>query len=147
MQGLGDAEIDHLGHRHAIAVSDQNIGGFEIAVNHALLVRVLHGSADLAKQLKPRVERQMVPITVGRNRYTVHEFHDKIGPTARRGPRVQHACDVGVLHHRQGLALRVKPHHNLPGIQPRLENLECHLALHGCGLLGPIDQPHPAFAN
>ena len=46
--GLGDAEVDHLGARPAVDLRDQQVAGLEVAMDHALLVRVLHGLADRA---------------------------------------------------------------------------------------------------
>ena len=45
--GLGDAEVDHLGHRLAIMVRDHDVGRFDIPVDNALLVGVLDRLADL----------------------------------------------------------------------------------------------------
>ena len=45
--GLGDAEINHLGHRHAVVQRDQDVRGLDVAVDDALLVRVLDGVANL----------------------------------------------------------------------------------------------------
>ena len=50
--GLGDAEINHLGHRHAVVGYDQNVGGLDVAMNDALLVRVLDGLANLDEQIE-----------------------------------------------------------------------------------------------
>ena len=44
--GLGHAEVDHLGHRLIVVESDQDVGGLDVAVDDALLVRVLDGLAD-----------------------------------------------------------------------------------------------------
>ena len=51
--GLGDAEINHLGHRHAVVQRDQDVRGLDVAVDDALLVRVLDGLADLDEQVEP----------------------------------------------------------------------------------------------
>jgi serine/threonine protein kinase len=46
---LGNAEVDHLGHRLAIVSGDQHIGRLEVTVNHAFLVGVLHGLANVGE--------------------------------------------------------------------------------------------------
>ena len=61
---LGHAEVDHLGHGPAVVACDQHVRRFEIAVNDAFLVRVLHRLADLDEQFEPLVDRQVV---AGRN--------------------------------------------------------------------------------
>ena len=53
-RGLGDAEVNHLGHRHAVVDGDENVRGLDVAVNDALLVRVLDGLANLDEQVEPR---------------------------------------------------------------------------------------------
>ena len=50
---LGDAEINHLGHRHAVVQRDQDVRGLDVAVDDALLMRVLDGLADLDEQVQP----------------------------------------------------------------------------------------------
>jgi len=50
--GLGDAEINDLGDRHAVVQGDQNIGGLDVAVDDALLVGVLDGLANLDEPLE-----------------------------------------------------------------------------------------------
>ena len=50
---LGDAEVDDLGHRHAVVQRHQDVRRLEVAVDDPLLVGVLHGLADLDEQLQP----------------------------------------------------------------------------------------------
>ena len=52
LRGLGDAEIDHLGHRHAVVQRDQDVRGLDVAMNDALLMRVLDRLANLDEQLR-----------------------------------------------------------------------------------------------
>ena len=49
---LGDAEINHLGHRHAVMQRHQDVRRLDVAVDDALLVRVLDGVANLDEQLQ-----------------------------------------------------------------------------------------------
>ena len=51
--GLGDAEVDHLGHRPAVVEGDQDVRRLQVAVDHALLVGVLHRLADRHEQRQP----------------------------------------------------------------------------------------------
>ena len=50
--GFGDAEVNHLGHGHAVVDGHEDVRGFDIAVNDAFLVRVLDGLADLDEQIR-----------------------------------------------------------------------------------------------
>ena len=51
--GLGDAEVDDLGHGLAVVQRDQDVGRLDVAVDDSLLVGVLDGVADLDEQLQP----------------------------------------------------------------------------------------------
>ncbi len=59
VRGLGDAEVDDLGHWLVIVHGDQNIGRLEVAMNDALLMGVLDGLADVDEQLQPLARRQL----------------------------------------------------------------------------------------
>ena len=52
-QRLGHAEINHLGHRLAVMQRHQHVARLDVAVNDALLMRVLHRLADLHEKLQP----------------------------------------------------------------------------------------------
>ena len=53
LRGLGDAEVDHLRHRHAVVQRHEDVRRLDVAVDDALLVRVLDGLADLDEQIEP----------------------------------------------------------------------------------------------
>ena len=53
VDGLGDAEVDHLGHRLAVVEGDQDVGRLDVAVDDPLLVGVLDRLADRDEQLQP----------------------------------------------------------------------------------------------
>jgi hypothetical protein len=48
--GLGDAEVDDLGHGAPSLTGDEDVGGLDVAVDDALLVGVLDRLADLMKR-------------------------------------------------------------------------------------------------
>jgi hypothetical protein len=50
MHGFGDAEIDHLHDRGRALARHEDVGGFQVAVNDAPLVRVLHRGAHLQEK-------------------------------------------------------------------------------------------------
>jgi hypothetical protein len=55
---LGDAEVEHLRHGAPVDLGDEHVGGLEVAVDHAALVRVLHGVGDVEQQPHARSERE-----------------------------------------------------------------------------------------
>ena len=91
---LGDAEVDDLGHRRTVLERHQHVGGFQVAVDDPLLVRVLHRPADQHEQLQPLRDRQVILVAVGRDRHAVDQVHHEVGPTRVGGPGVEHAGDV-----------------------------------------------------
>ena len=50
---LGDAEIDHLGHRGSVVERDQDVRRLEVAVDDPLLMGMLDGLADEHEQIEP----------------------------------------------------------------------------------------------
>jgi hypothetical protein len=55
--GFGDAEVNDFGYGCAIVYGNEDVRGFEIAVDDAFLVRVLDGLADLDEKFKARSGR------------------------------------------------------------------------------------------
>ena len=71
----------------------------------------------------------------------------KYGRPDSRGPGVEDAGDVDMVHHRQGLPLGLEAGDDLPAVHARLDDLEGDLALDRLGLLGHIDDAHAPFAD
>jgi len=51
-----------LGTASPVALHHQHVGRLEVAVDHALLVRVLHSVSDLQEQFQPSARAQPVEI-------------------------------------------------------------------------------------
>jgi len=49
---LGDAEVDYLRDRRAVVQRHKDVGRLQVAVNHALLMGMLNGPADLSEQFQ-----------------------------------------------------------------------------------------------
>ena len=81
VQRLGQPKVDHLGHRRAIVLADQDVRWFQVTVNDALLMSVLDGGTDLNKQLQPLPHRELPVIAVVRQRNALDQLHDKVGTT------------------------------------------------------------------
>jgi hypothetical protein len=129
-RGLGHAKVDHLGHRPAVVQRDQDIGGFQIAMDDALLMRVLHRLADRHEQLQTLLRRQVFLVAVLGNGQALDQLHDEIGSCRVRRASVQHLGDVGVVHHRQRLAFLLEAGNHLVRVHSRLDDLNRNLALH-----------------
>ena len=75
------------------------------------------------------------------------QLHDEIGPAGFRGPGVEDAGDVDVVHHGQCLPLGLETSDDLTAIHTGLDHFERDLALNWLGLLGHPDYAHAAFAD
>ena len=147
MDGLGDAEVDDLGDRHAVVERDHHVGGLDVAMDDPLLMGVLHGLADLDEQLQPLAVVRLILVAVIREGDAVDQLHHEVGPARFGRARVKHLGDVGVVHHGQGLPLGLEAGDHLPGVHARLDDLQGHLAANRLPLLGHVDHAHAPFAD
>jgi hypothetical protein len=93
-------------------------------VDHALLVRVLDGRADLLREVEPRRERQPVLAAVRRDRRADDQLHHEERPAAVGDACVEHPRDVRVLHHLEHLALDFESFGRPPARRVRLQDLD-----------------------
>ena len=144
---LGHAEVDDLRHRLAVIEGDQHVGGLEVAVDDALLMRVLHRLADRDEQFQPLPRREVVLVAVAGDGHALDEIHDEVRPATAGGAAVQHAGDVRVVHQGQRLPLGLEAGDDLPGVHAGLDQLDGDQALDRLGLLGHPDAAHAALAD
>ena len=112
---LGDAEINHLGHRHAVMQRDEDVRRLDVAMDDPFLVRVLDGLADLDEQVEPFLGGEIILVAVVGDADAAHQFHHEIRPAQSRCvPRIEHLGDVGMIHHRQRLPFRLEARDDLP---------------------------------
>ena len=146
-QRLGDAEVDDLHYRLLVLHRHQHVCGLQVPVDDPLMMGVLDGLTDIDEEADALVRGEAVGVAVVRDRDALHQLHDEEGATALGRPPVVEAGDVGVVHHRQGLALRLQAGQHLFGVHPQLDDLERYAPVHGLGLLGEPHLPHPPFAQ
>jgi hypothetical protein len=94
-RGLGDAEVDHLRHRHAVVQRHEDVRGLDVAVDDPLLVRVLDGLANLDEQIEPFLRGEIGLIAVVGDLDPPDQFHHEIGPAHVGGARIQHLAMLG----------------------------------------------------
>ncbi len=145
--GLGHTEINDLGYRAAVVQRDQDVTGLDVAVDNALLMRVLHGLADGDEQLQSLAGGQVLLVTVLGDGDAVDQFHHEIRSTRIRGSGVKHFGDVGMIHHRQCLLFGLESRDHLPCVHARLDDLQRHSPFDRLFLLGHIDHAHAPFAD
>jgi hypothetical protein len=145
--GFGDAEINHLRHRHAVVQRDEDVRRLDVAMDDALLVRVLDGVADLDEQIQPLLWSRLVLVAVIRDAHAAHQFHHEVRPARVGRARIQHARDVRMIHHRQRLPLRLEPGDDLLVSMPSLMTLSATRRRTGSVLFGHVDHAAAAFAD
>ena len=105
---LGQAEVDHLGHRRAVVAFDQDVRRLQIAVDDPLLMGVLHGRADLAKERQALRQPEAVLVAIFRERDPLHQLHHEERAAAFGGAGVEDLGDVRVVHQAPGPAARTR---------------------------------------
>ena len=144
--GLGDAEVDHLGHRPAVVEGDQDVRRLQVAVDHALLVGVLHRLADRDEQRQPLARREPGPVAILGDRHALDQLHHEVGAAVGLAG-VQDLGDVGVVHQGQRLPLLIEAGEHPLGVEAGANHLDGDAALHRRGLVGDPDLAHAPFAE
>jgi hypothetical protein len=103
--------------------------------------------ADGDEQLEPLLGGEFVPIAELGDRDAADQFHGEVRPPTLGRPGVEHAGDVRVVHHRQGLPLGLEPGDHLAGVHAGLDDLQCHLPPDRVFLLRHVDRAEPALAD
>ena len=75
VQQLGDPEVQQLG---CAVGGHQHVGGLDVTVDDQVLVCVLHGGADLSKELQARGGVEPVCVAVLHDRLPFDELHRKV---------------------------------------------------------------------
>ncbi len=101
----------------------------------------------LDEQIKPFPGGEIGLVAVVGDLDAAHQFHDEEGPARVGRAGVEHPGDIGVVHHRERLPLRLKPGDHLLGVHAQLDDLERHAPAHGYCLLGHINHATSPFAH
>ena len=141
---LGDAEIEQL--RGAVG-GDQDVAGFDVAVNHQIFVRVLHRVAQLAEEREPVVDRGAAGVAPGGDRFALDVLHDQKRPAVGGDAAVEQRRDVGVLEIREDLSLATESGERELGIQSALDQLDRDPLSVFVGPHSFVDRAHAAHAD
>src|SRR5664280_1478608 len=147
LRGLGDAEINHLGHGHAVVDGDEDVRGLDVAMDDSLLVRVLDDLANLDEQLEPIFSGNFVLVAVFGDLDSAHQFHHKVWPSRFSRACIQNFRNVWMIHQRQRLSFGFKPCDDAFGVHAELDDFERDAAANRLLLLGHINDPATTFAN
>ena len=94
----------------------------EIAMNDALLMRVMHGVTNVDEQFKSLASCEMVVVAELRNRKSLHQLHDEIRSPTVCAARVKDLGNIWMVHHREGLTLRFKTSNKLLRVHSLLDD-------------------------
>ena len=119
----------------------------DVAVDDALLMRMLDGVADQREEFQTLPGGRVVVVAVLREGHAVDQLHHEVGPARLGGARIEDLGDVGMIHHRQGLLFGREARDHFPGVHARLDDLQGHLAADRLLLEGHVDDAHAPFAD
>jgi len=142
VEQLGDAEVEQV--RPPLPVH-QDVGGFEVAVQHQALVGVLHRLADRHEELEAAGEVESASLAPGVDRRAVDVLEHQKGEAAGGAAGVEQAGDPRVVEGREQPALLLEPGHEGPRVERSPHQLDRHRALEGA--VGParaVDHAHAA---
>ncbi len=118
--GLGDSEVDDLWQRLSVELGHENIGRFDVAMDHALLVRVQDRVAHLDEKMDARLDPQRLAdrfAAVMRSPRTISIT--SIWPAGSRRTRIEDTRDIRVIHQRERLPLGTEARDDLSVSIPR----------------------------
>ena len=145
--GLRQAEVDDLGHGAVVVGGDEHVRWLDVAVDDAFLMGVLDRLANRHEELQTLAEREPLLVAILGDRRPLDQFHHEKRTPRGRAARVQHAGDIGVVHHGQCLPLGLEAGQDGLGVHAGLDDLDGDGPLHRLGLLGQEDAAHASFAN
>ncbi len=146
-QGLGQAEVDDFRHRLVVDYRDEDVRGFDVAVNNAFLMGVLDSLANGQKKSQPLFQAELVRVAVGGDGLATDQFHDEVRAAIVGRAGIENPGDVGVVHQRQGVALGLEAGQDLLRVHARLEDFHRHPSANGFLLFGQVDDAETAFAQ
>ena len=123
---LADAEVDQLG--DAIRI-DEDVAGFQVAVNDEIAMRVIDRRTDVEKHPEPVVDRQSAIGGKGRQPRTIDVLHDEIGQAVVGRAAVEQTADVRMLQARERLALATEAREDEIDVHARSHQLDGDLGV------------------
>ena len=125
-----DTEVDDARADGTVVVGDQDVGGLQVAVDHAAAVRVLHGVADAHHELDARPHRERARAHEIRHRQARHVRHGEPRTAVGALAGVEHAGDARMVERRDRLLLRHEAGVRGRRSQRVAQHLDGHQAAH-----------------
>jgi len=139
---FGSAEVS----QQRLAVLEQHVVRFDVAMDDAVAVRVVEAGGDLGGDAKDIGERKLrLPLQPGAERFPFDVWHDVEDRVVDRAG-VKQRQDVGMLQLRGGLDFPQEPLDTDQLRELAVHHFDRDLAV-VAGVVGEIDVCHPASAN
>ena len=120
----------------------QQVAGFEVTMDHTLVVGMLHAMADVDEQGDALVQRQRMFFAIARHRRAVDELHGEVRETFRRGTGIVDLGDSRMAHLRQHLPLNFEVS-QVTGVQAlATQQFQGDGTSHRLQLFGTVDLSH-----
>ena len=127
VEHLGDAKVDDLRRRSSVLLDDHDIARLEVAVDDAVLMRVMHRAADRREEFQPRCDRQLALVARHAQRLAAQQLHcEKRTPICRRAA-VEYLGDIRMIHPREHLLLELEAGEDLRHPHLGLQKFDGHL--------------------
>ena len=111
-------------------------------------MRIRDRGADLAKELKPLIHREVATIAILINRFARDILHDEIRKTVFGRARIKQSRDMRMVEVRENLPLIAKMAQHFFCIHPALDELDRDLlSILIVNALGQINDPHATRAE
>jgi hypothetical protein len=126
----------------------ENVRRLEVAVDHKVLVRVLHGLTDVDEQLEALLDGEVTGVAVRVDRLTLDELHREVRQPVSGQSSVDEMRDAWMLEQRQDAPFLDKASQYCLTRPDVPHELECHALLEFCALsFGEIHDAHAAGAE
>jgi len=147
VERLGNAEVDDLGQWASLLLGNEDVRRLEVAVDDALLVRVLYARTDRLEDLQAIADTEATPVAVRDQGSAGHVLHGDVGRSVVGGAGVEYLGNGGMTHTGEGPRLGTETQDRLPILAAEANHLEGHPAANGLALLGQVDHAHSALTE
>nr|WP_254696120.1 hypothetical protein [Lysobacter enzymogenes] len=141
----GDAEVEQL---HAAVGGHQQVGRLDVAVQHALRVRIGERVAGLQQQVGARVQAEPAALAPGVDRFALDPAQGEPRPAVGVDAAVDDAGDAGMVQAREQIAFLAERRGQLGRFQPGADALDRHALLELAVVAACfVDRAHAAAAE
>jgi hypothetical protein len=108
---------------------------------------ITFGTDRVHEQLQTGRGRDVVAVAILCDGNAANQLHDEVRTAGFRRSGVIHLSNSWMIHHGQGLPLRLEAGNHLASVHTQLDDLERHLPVDRLSLLGHVDDREAAFTD